>query len=81
MLELRYGVTLRAEGVMQQGGWACSNELQVIGSLRSMKKPLRCVLQFHRWRLMTNDEGQQYKTCERCGAYQDFIPVAGASGG
>jgi hypothetical protein len=34
---------------------AASNELQVIDSLRSMKKPLRCVLQFHRWRLMTND--------------------------
>jgi hypothetical protein len=50
-----------------------------LDTLQSMKKPLRCLLQFHEWRLMTNDEGQQYKTCARCGAYRDFTPVAGAS--
>ena len=44
-----------------------------------VKKPLRCLLQFHEWRLITNDEGQQYKTCTRCGAYRDFTPAAGAS--
>ena len=44
-----------------------------------MKKPLRCLLQFHEWRLITNDEGQQYKECARCGAYRDFTPAAGAS--
>jgi hypothetical protein len=44
-----------------------------------MKKPLRCLLQFHEWRLITNDEGQQYKSCTRCGAYRDFTPAAGAS--
>jgi len=43
----------------------------------SMKKPLRCLLQFHQWRLMTNDEGQQYKQCDRCGAYRDFDPRPG----
>jgi hypothetical protein len=37
-------------------------------------KPLRCLLQFHAWRLVYNDEGQRYKTCERCGAYRDFDP-------
>lgn len=44
-----------------------------------MKKSILCVLQFHSWRLMTNDEGQRYKSCTRCGAYRDFTPVAGAS--
>ena len=44
-----------------------------------MKKPLRCLLLFHEWRLMTNDQGQQYKTCTRCGAYRYFTPAAGAS--
>jgi hypothetical protein len=39
-----------------------------------MKKPLRCVLQFHQWRLIFNDEGQRYKQCDRCGAYRDFDP-------
>ena len=33
----------------------------------------------YEWRLMTNDEGQQYKICDRCGAYRDFTPAAGAS--
>ncbi len=44
-----------------------------------MARPLRCILQLHAWRLMTNDEGERYKQCERCGAYRDFTPVAGAS--
>ena len=44
-----------------------------------MKKPLRCLLFFHDWSLRTNDEGQQYKICDRCGAYRDFSPAAGAS--
>jgi hypothetical protein len=44
-----------------------------------VKKPLKCLLMLHEWRLMTNDEGQQYKTCDRCGAYRDFTPAAGAS--
>lgn len=43
-----------------------------------MKKPLRCYLQFHDWVWHTNDEGQQYKTCSRCGKYQDFAPAMGA---
>jgi hypothetical protein len=43
----------------------------------AMKKPLRCWLTFHDWRLMVNDEGQQYKTCTRCGAYRDFDPRPG----
>ena len=47
--------------------------------LPAMQKPLRCLLLFYEWRLMTNDEGQQYKTCTRCGAYRDFAPRAGAS--
>ena len=42
-----------------------------------MSKPLRCLLQFHQWRLVTNDEGQQYKQCDRCGAYRDFAPRPG----
>ena len=42
-----------------------------------MPKPWRCVLQLHEWRLMTNDEGQQYKQCERCGAFRDFAPRPG----
>ena len=42
-----------------------------------MRKPLRCILFFHVWRLMTNDEGQQYKMCERCGAYREFAPSPG----
>lgn len=45
----------------------------------AVKKPVRCLLLFHEWRLMTNDQGQQYKTCTRCGAYRDFTPAAGAS--
>ncbi|HEX5907513.1 MAG TPA: hypothetical protein VFY56_10890 [Propionibacteriaceae bacterium] len=44
-----------------------------------MKKPLRCWLTFHDWRLMYNDEGQRYKTCARCGAYRDFEPRPGAA--
>jgi hypothetical protein len=36
-----------------------------------MKKPLRCWLTFHDWRMMVNDEGERYKTCARCGAYRD----------
>lgn len=44
-----------------------------------MAKPLRCILQLHAWRLITNDEGERYKQCERCGAYRDFTPVPGAS--
>ena len=40
---------------------------------------LKCLLMLHEWRLMTNDEGQQYKICDRCGAYRDFTPAAGAS--
>ena len=48
-------------------------------SLNAMKKPLRCLLFFHAWSLKTNDEGQQYKICDRCGAYRDFSPAAGAS--
>ena len=47
--------------------------------LGAMKKPLRCLLFFHDWSLKTNDEGQQYKICDRCGAYRDFSPAAGAS--
>jgi hypothetical protein len=47
--------------------------------LEGMKKPLKCLLMFHEWRLRTNDEGQQYKICDRCGAYRDFTPAAGAS--
>jgi hypothetical protein len=39
-----------------------------------MKKPLRCLLTFHEWRLVVNDEGQRYKTCARCGAYRNFDP-------
>ena len=42
-----------------------------------MTKPLRCLLLFHRWRLITNDEGQQYKQCELCGAYREFDPRPG----
>jgi hypothetical protein len=45
----------------------------------NVKKPIRCWLTFHEWRLMTNDEGQQYKICARCGAYRDFTPAMGAS--
>jgi len=41
---------------------------------RRMTKPLRCLLQFHQWRLIVNDEGQRYKQCDRCGAYRDFDP-------
>ena len=44
-----------------------------------MKKPLKCLLMLHEWSLKTNDEGQQYKICDRCGAYRDFTPAAGAS--
>jgi hypothetical protein len=40
----------------------------------AMKKPLRCWLTFHDWRMMVNDEGERYKTCARCGAYRDFDP-------
>jgi len=43
----------------------------------AMKKPLRCWLTFHDWRLMVNDEGQRYKTCTLCGAYRDFDPRPG----
>jgi hypothetical protein len=43
----------------------------------AMKKPLRCWLTFHDWRMMVNDEGQRYKTCARCGAYRDFDPRPG----
>jgi hypothetical protein len=32
-----------------------------------MKKPLRCILRFHDWEWKTNDEGQHYKICVRCG--------------
>jgi hypothetical protein len=45
----------------------------------NVKKPIRCWLTFHEWRLKTNDEGQQYKICDRCGAYRDFTPAMGAS--
>ncbi len=50
-----------------------------VASVNAMKKPLRCLLTFHAWSLKTNDEGQQYKICDRCGAYRDFSPAAGAS--
>jgi hypothetical protein len=43
----------------------------------AMKKPIRCLLTFHDWRMMVNDEGQRYKTCARCGAYRDFDPRPG----
>jgi hypothetical protein len=43
----------------------------------AMKKPLRCWLTFHDWRMMVNDEGERYKTCARCGAYRDFDPRPG----
>ena len=51
----------------------------IFDKLEGMKKPLKCLLMFHEWRLRTNDEGQQYKICDRCGAYRDFTPAAGAS--
>ncbi len=44
-----------------------------------MKKPLRCILRFHDWEWKTNDEGQHYQLCARCGAFKDFTPVMGAS--
>jgi hypothetical protein len=40
-----------------------ADALQVSRKDSKMKKPLRCLLLFHDWRLRTNDEGQQYKTC------------------
>lgn len=43
-------------------------------SITPMRKPLRCLLQFHQWRMIVNDEGQRYKQCDRCGAYRDFDP-------
>jgi hypothetical protein len=51
----------------------------IVDTLEGMKKPLKCLLMFHEWRLRTNDEGQQFKICDRCGAYRDFTPAAGAS--
>lgn len=39
-----------------------------------MAKPMKCWLLLHDWRLITNDEGQQYKQCDGCGAYRDFAP-------
>ena len=44
-----------------------------------MARPILCLLQLHDWRWRTNDEGQQYRECERCGAFRDFSPAAGAS--
>jgi hypothetical protein len=44
-----------------------------------MTKPLRCLLQFPVWRLLTNEEAQHYTMFSGCGAYRDFTPVAGAS--
>jgi hypothetical protein len=52
---------------------------RLFDTVEGMKKPLKCLLMFHEWRLRTNDEGQQYKICDRCGAYRDFTPAAGAS--
>ena len=54
-------------------------QLSFLDTLEGMKKPLKCLLMLHEWRLKTNDEGQQYKICDRCGAYRDFTPAAGAS--
>jgi hypothetical protein len=59
-------------------GEACGDRAAVPHRYSSaMKKPIRCLLTFHDWRLMVNDEGQRYKTCTRCGAYRDFDPRPG----
>jgi len=44
-----------------------SNEL----TSKVMPKALRCRLGMHLWRLHRNDQGQRYRTCERCGKDDD----------
>jgi hypothetical protein len=51
-----------------------------------MKKPLRCWLTFHDWRVMVNDEDQRYKPAHAVGHNADRVDgpnwsaLAGVSG-
>ena len=36
-----------------------------------MPKTLKCRLGMHLWRVHRNDQGQRYRTCERCGKDDD----------
>jgi hypothetical protein len=42
-------------------------------------KDWRCRLGWHRWVKQTNDDGQQYLVCARCGKYDDvpWRPIMG----
>ncbi len=48
-----------------------------------MAKDLRCLLSFHKMKLMTNDDGTPYRACARCGKLDEeyFPPGSGASVG
>lgn len=38
---------------------------------RLMRKPMRCRLGMHAWRKLYNEQGQMYRTCQRCGQDDD----------
>jgi hypothetical protein len=80
---LRQILTVR-DNLLRSARCCCGKAFIDYGSRRvrwryasAMKKPLRCWLTFHDWRMIVNDEGQRYKTCARCGAYRDFDPRPG----
>jgi len=49
----------------------------------TMSMPLKCRLQWHSWKRMTNDDNEVYRACSRCGKVDDdyFPPASGASVG
>jgi hypothetical protein len=40
-----------------------------------MKKPLQCLLRFHKWKTTRNEEGQRYQLCQRCGVSRDKLSL------
>ena len=44
------------------------------GSPRT-RRSLRCLLGFHSWSTMSNDAGERYSVCERCGKADEWTPT------
>lgn len=44
---------------------------------RSESVKIRCLLVRHRWRQYSNDDGERYERCERCGQYNFPMPPGG----
>jgi hypothetical protein len=42
---------------------------------------IRCMLLFHRWSLLHNEDGELYERCSRCGKYKSGLHVPLTGGG